>query len=192
LRLNESEASIDEVEWSADGSRLMRQSLDGGIAAPLYRAPAEALLRGLTVSPDGRHLAFRTMDPEAGVAVIHVLPVAGGTARELLRLAKGETIPGSSPGSSIVWTPQSDAVLFVKRIGTASDARNHVWRVPLTTRRPEPIGVSMAGLANIRLRSDARALAFVAGERSADVWVMENFLPPPATPSSTGRAKGPR
>jgi hypothetical protein len=189
LRLGDHDESVSEVEWAGDahavfyhlrdaaGSTIIRRSLVDQASTVLARFAASAGLRGLSGSPDGRHLAFSTVDVRSGETVLHAGPASGSEAIELLRLGPHETIAASSTGSALPWTPASDAVLFVKRRRGGNDARGEAWKVTLATRRAEPLGLSMPGLAGLRVRGDGRALAFTVLGGGAEVWVMDNFLP---------------
>jgi hypothetical protein len=52
-----------------------------------------------------------------------------------------------------------------------------VVRVAVAGGDPEPIGLEMEALNHLRVHPDGRRLAFVAGYSSAELWVMEDFLP---------------
>lgn len=197
------ETSIDELEWSPDGqtmfyrardaagTRLMRQTRDSATPHEIYRAPAAASAAGLTISPDGKQVAFRTTDLGSRQDLLLVMPSAGGDPREIVRLDRDESIPASSLASPIAWLPTADALLFVKRgkRGAATNA-GELWRVSLTTRQVSPVGLSMPGLRQIRVRPGGGTVALAAGEGRAEVWVMHNFLPSTtAAPAGSGSQK---
>ncbi|MGD2217799.1 MAG: hypothetical protein PVJ64_13670 [Gemmatimonadales bacterium] len=52
-----------------------------------------------------------------------------------------------------------------------------VWHVALAGGEPEPIGLEMEMVQHLRVDPDGRRLAFSAGTSSAELWVMEDFLP---------------
>jgi Tol biopolymer transport system component len=199
-----SEGDKSEAEWSADGraifyhlrdaagSHVMRQALDSNVARELYRAAGAAGLAGLSVSPDGGRLAFRITDAKSGAAVLVTLPIDGGEPTEIVRLGKGETIPASILNGPIAWTPDGAALLYVKRLTTGDERENELWRVPLDTKRPEPIGLAMKGLREVRIRPDGRAIAVAAGQGQREIWVMENFLPSSPGAATNRNAKQPR
>lgn len=70
-------------------------------------------------------------------------------------------------------------MLFVKR--TRGKARSQVqfWRIPAEGGEPTPLDVTIDDLWGLRLHPDGRRIAFGTQENKSEVWVMENFLPPP-------------
>ncbi len=64
-------------------------------------------------SPDGRHIAYISKQPE-GAAQIRVLPLAGGEPWQLTRLAGG-------PVRQLRWSPGGRALLFCHRIQPRED-----------------------------------------------------------------------
>jgi hypothetical protein len=48
----------------------------------------------------------------------------------------------------------------------------------------------MDGLRDITVSTDGRSLAMTAGEYKAEIWMMENFLPPPPAQPVASRRPG--
>lgn len=148
--------------------RFIRRDLQTGVEQELYQSSAPNIERW-ALSTDGRQLAFAAVG-----GAVNVMPATGGEAREL---TKGE---GSI--STIAWTPDGRHLLF----GRSDDKRTtEVWRVPVTGGEPQKLELAMPALHHLRIHPDGRQIAFMAKSLQAEkseVWVLENFLPPPAAP----------
>lgn len=132
------------------------------------------------LSPNCEQIAFSTSTKTSNVVVrtIHVAPLSGGTARQLLELTGLEAIENLTgrPDTGLGWTPDGGYVLFVK--GTAKGPRARaLWRVPVAGGPPEPLGWEMEELREPVISPDGRRIAFTAGGNKKELWVMENFLP---------------
>lgn len=158
--------------WSSDGKLIFYTSIKDGNDVVLMRnlesGEEKELYRGglnnLSVSPDGQWLAV------AIPSGLLILPTAGGSPRELVRIQPPEYIQYNS----VAWTIDGQYLLFGK-------AQSHqpisLWRVPAKGGEPQSLGLKMEGLTNVRIHPDGRQIAFAAGEAKAEVWVLENFLP---------------
>jgi len=167
--------------WAADGKAVVygtmrdasgRQSirlrdLATGADRELYGpVPPSFHITNFDASPDGRSLAFGVGPARPGAEVLYVMPVSGGSPRELLRVdASSET---SARIRDVTWTPDGRHLLF-NRLGTG-------WRISVEGGAPQRLDFALtAG----RLHPDGRRIAFTSGSgRRSEIWVMENFLPP--------------
>jgi Tol biopolymer transport system component len=159
---------------NADEISVRVRSLETGEEREIRHGPAQ----NLTLSPDGRLLAFVAPRAGGGTA-IHVMPPAGGSARELL----GD-VAWQDPGDSrvfLTWLPDSRHLLFTRN--------DRLWSLPVEGGEPRSLGVSMKGRPTIQLSPDGKRLAFTAGEKTTDVWVMENVLPSPRAVRARSGAK---
>ncbi len=147
-------------EWTAEPSRLMTYDMKTGkekeLLSPMY---------WFALSPDGRWLAYTMYESAPRAQLVKLMPAAGGPARELYRQPQ----PGRIV--SLTWTPDGRYLLFAKR--------NQLWRLPAQGGEPEQLDLAMDGLRDLRVHPDGRRLAFTAGRNRQEIWVMENFLPPP-------------
>ena len=100
-----------------------------------------------------------------------ILPIAGGSPRELLRVQPPEHIQPFS----VDWTRDGQYLLFAKGKGSVQQSAS-LWRIPAKGGEPQPLGLTMKGLYGLRVHPDGRQIAFAAGEGKFEVWVMENFL----------------
>lgn len=116
------------------------------------------------LSPDGREVALTTQDK------LSVYPTAGGEPRDLV---KAKDI------NAFTWTRDGKFILYgLLRKGTKNI--NDLWRIPSAGGEAQKLDLGMINLMHMRVHPDGRRVVFTAGDRpeKAEVWVMENFLPP--------------
>jgi Tol biopolymer transport system component len=171
--------------WSPDGSkiyykptptRIVERDVKSGEEREVFSQP------GLDIyepAPDGRHLAVRTLVEGVAERLANVLLVSfdGSQPRELFPAA----LDGQNTQRTIAWTPDGKAVLVLKR---PTDAPSELWLAPVDGGLPRkvdtigdgwPSGALDSGFA---LSADGQQIAFLTGSSSAEVWALENFLPP--------------
>ncbi len=138
---------------------IIARDLQTGQEKELYRGPQ---LRSMSLSSDGRQLAFVERQPQAGASrALKVMPVTGGAPRTLI-----EGVGWQGP---VAWTPDSRQLVFARG--------DELWRMPVEGGNPHKLGLAMEQLSDLRIHPDGRRIAFVAGRHKTEVWVMENFLP---------------
>ena len=164
-------------EWTPDGQSLVfvrktddcaciiRRELASGQEVVLHRMPPSDLQVRAAVAPDGRFVAV--LSGEAARPRLTLVPASGGPDRVLY---ESEDLAWLS---FVDWSADSRHVL----IGRGRD-EIAVWRVPVAGGEPEPTGLAMKGLNELRISSDGRRVVFTGGENQGEVWVMKNFLPP--------------
>lgn len=142
-------------------------------------------LYSVSVSPDGERLAMRAHDEQTRSQVLLVMPAAGGEARELVRIDREESNGRVTP----VWTPDGRHVVFVK--GARGKPTRYVqpWRVPAEGGEPQRFELTIDELWSLRLHPDGRRIAFGTSGGKAEVWVLENFLPPLDASRAQGRKR---
>jgi Tol biopolymer transport system component len=158
------------VEGGPDGMsvRVFRKDLVGGGLEEVYGSTG--WVRRLVLSPDGSSLVAALQLPEHQTQVV-LFPAAGGEVRELTPIDPRSVI-------SLAWTPDSKTILYARQKEPAPTFSTvEVLRVAVEGGEPEPIGLEMEMLSQLRIHPDGRRLAFVAGEPSGELWVMEDFLP---------------
>ena len=147
-------------------SSIWVRGRDGGDEREVYRGPGLEL----SLSPDGRWLAFFTRGPNGGPSIA-LLPAAGGPVRTLHTWSSTEV-----SSRVITWLPNSQGLLFGRE--------GALWSLAVEGGEPRRLALASKGLRFLTLSPDGRRLAFTAGERTSEVWVMEN-LPAPLRPTST-------
>jgi Tol biopolymer transport system component len=184
---------VEWPAWSADGKvifarwikwpqKIVVRDVQSGAEKELYRATSPAFVSHLAVSPDGQQVAFLWYDRPAGDASIRVVPIAGGDARELVKL----------PPLADYWLPlfaldwDSDSRHLIYAPSSAEPGRKlEFWRTSLDGGEPQNLDLSLDGVLpfGLSVHPDGRRIAFAAGTPlRTEVWVLENFLPPLKAP----------
>lgn len=147
-----------------------------GAERTIFEAGEGLRLGSPAVSPDGKHVAFRLMPRAAGLAApgqrsFMVIPLAGGTARELTTHQDNQSRWGL-----IAWSPDGQHVYFVD--ATGENRELELWRIPAAGGKRHKVGLSMAGnMAALSIHPDGRRIAFHGPYLEPGTWVLENFLP---------------
>jgi Tol biopolymer transport system component len=176
-------------QWSPDGKKLYysirgQGFLEWDVATQSSRPVFQhtPLFDEVNVSPDGRFFAARTGNASAPSASLLVVPVDGGEPRELLRLSQPEHFGGLR---TIVWARDSRSLLVTKIVESRAD----LLLVPIDGQPARRLDIdptmwtqgSMGFLdSGFSLSPDGRRLAFLTGKNAAEIWALENFLPPAA------------
>ncbi len=152
---------------------IFRVDVVTGEETALYEPPAASVLGNLSISPDGRWLAFGLALQPTKTAQLLVVSTGGGRPRELFSQAN-EGVAFGVGG----WTRDGRRIFFVR---TTPDAeQKHVgelWAAPLDGHAPERLGLSMRALRDVRVSPDGTRISFTSGYPETDLWVFENFLP---------------
>ena len=180
---------VHQAVWSRDGraifytrhdsstksSLILVHDLATGREKELYRAVIPGLIGGgLAVSPNGKQLAFITGDQATRSQALKVMPAAGGETRDLLRAQEPEVIAWQG---GLAWTPDGREVLFGMHSTSLEEQTVELWRISAEGGEPEKLELAMENLRGLRFHPDGQRIVFTAGQRKAEVWVMENFLP---------------
>ncbi len=158
-----------ETEQSTGVSRIVRRSLEGGPVKEIHQGDGT-----FVASPDGRQIGFVSWDPDQKTtALINVVSITGGEPRELARVSWCRAID---------WTPDGRHLIYGQdpNFGQEPIEEEHheFWRVAVEGGEPQKLGPAVKGrLSRVRLHPDGKRLALVVNDFSAEVWVMENFLP---------------
>jgi Tol biopolymer transport system component len=144
----------------------------GGEARELIRRPGG--LGAVNFSPDGRYIATRATDPTAKSIIFLLIPTFGGGPRELQR------VPDSMTVSFFMWTPDSRAVYL--KSSQLNLERTEVWSFPVDGSAGRKLDINADHIWGFVLSPDRRHIAYVRQSGpttalSAEVWVLENFLP---------------
>ncbi len=173
-------------KWSPDGTHVYYRKncpvsdserctlADRDLRTGSERTVTSGALGNFSVSPDGQSIAVLKGGPiglAAAQAVVQVRIDTGAT-RDLLRAGPSEILP---PWASLPWTPDGKAVLVRKR------TPNELWVVPMTGAAPYKFEADVRTWAfnpfsPLSLHPDGRRVAFVSGNVSSEVMVLDNFL----------------
>jgi Tol biopolymer transport system component len=179
LVLSEPGGYVNSVGFSSDNRKLyyrrqdpstredvvLERDLDSGRDREVTRG--RHLFTGF-VSPDGRYLSYRAPDREEKASVLWVIPVAGGAAREVLRVKEPEFVnPGPFLGDSVL----------VRKVLDSGNQAAEFWLAPLHGGQARKLDLEVTNARNLQIHPDGRQVVFEAGENRGEVWVLENFLP---------------
>jgi Tol biopolymer transport system component len=172
--------------WSHDGQAIFYQRFDSknrreafvcrdlgsGTETELLQVRPPDYLDNLTLSRDGKCLAYVFGNRETGQQAIHVLPVDADHSRELLQVqGRGFVV------TSLEWTRNDKELLFVKTSGDGK--RSQVYELMAVMSEggePRRLRVFKDYIRDLRLHPEGNVLAFAMGRREIEVWVMEGFL----------------
>jgi len=156
----------------AKNDRVLVHDLETGQEREIFKA--DAMVRGLALSSDGRQLAFFPTYPGTERArVIKIISSRGEPVREIGL----DNVPLVEAFSTIAWTPDG-RYLVAGTPATTLNQKSDVWRVPVEGGPFQKVGISMDGLDELRMNPDGKRIAFTAGEFKSEVWVLEHFLTP--------------
>jgi len=171
------ELSPDEKTlFYSQGGAVFRRQIAGGEQKSIYDLPEEAEGGWITwaLSPTAEFIAVGFNEPtkeaKEYVTSIVVVPSGGGEITELLRRNE----PGGQL-TAVAWSRDSTTVLTTVQ-------RNfdtiEFWQVPTKGSQPRKITEAKLGWCySLRVHPDGQRIAFMAGHRRHELWVMENFLP---------------
>ena len=93
-----------------------------------------------------------------------VVPTGGGEAREVLR---------TDHYRIHTWTPDGNGIVYLKWVGEESA----LWQVSVEDGESRKIETGLEHVLALRLHPDGEHVVIYVYEDSAEVWMMEGFLP---------------
>jgi len=180
LTTEDAESNL-EGTYSADGTTMFNRYADWrrGIfrlnlatreRRSLYVPPAgeDLATENLSLSPDGRTLAFHARQDAAGTASLMIVPANGGEAKAMMTVKR----PEAFLIGSFTWTPDSKAILASRTRAQVSK----IWRVPVDGSPPSKIEFPSMRVQGLRLNRDGKTIAFTNVKNRSEIWVFERFL----------------
>jgi Tol biopolymer transport system component len=160
-------------------SSIRAHDVQTGKETEIYTLTRPKAIASLGLSTDGQ-IAFAVGDISKlqQPLSLKVMPATGGEAREVCQ------INGDLGINRLIWTPDSQRILFVLRHQDPAKPGNtdqmfEVWQVPSAGGPPQKVGLAMERLRDLTIHPDGKRLAFTVGQLKPEVWVMENFIPAP-------------
>ena len=128
----------------------------------------------LNISPDGQWLALGY--PRSRTPHLVLVSTATGESRELIRFKRGTQI-GVFPSTS--WSRDGNYLLLGIKDPESDHDNFELCRISIAGAEIEKLGLSMDGeFVNLNVHPDGQHISFsTSGQPSAEIWVMENFLP---------------
>ena len=160
-------------EFAKKRCRIMCLDLDTKETKELYQKEAPPDIGNLGVSPDGNSLMFVTGEPDWPL-IVKIIPLPNGTPRDLIKSKDS----ASGVGTAYFWSPDGKGLLFFMDASKGKEKKKEIWFVPAEGGDPQSLGLTInENPSSVSLHPDGRRLAFSFSQPSAEVWVMENFLP---------------
>ncbi len=113
----------------------------------------------------------------AKLHAIRLLPLQGGKAKDLAQIKIGLT------QDALARSQDSRFLYFAAKTAPASQDAE-IWRLSLEDGKRVSTGVRLPEINALRMQPDGRRLAFVAGKREGEIWMLENFWPKTAASPS--------
>jgi Tol biopolymer transport system component len=167
--------------WSSDGKMIfyiseqaiLVRDLETNEEKQLFRSEGQIRPAHLSITPDGRQLAF-SLSGTVPVTSLMVMPAVGGSPREILVLKDPESIPSGFNGC-VEWSADGRQILFVKKQKPESF---ELWQIPVEGGKLQNLGITNQGIiSGLRVHPNGKRVAFTSAKLGGDVWVIENFVP---------------
>ncbi len=175
--------------WARDGgsifytisqpTRIVRRDLASGAEKEIVRiTTSPAGVPRLSVSPDGRTLAYIAREPgNRMIRTINLVSTDGGPSRDIYRTGENEGMGG------LAWTPDGRHIVFRKMVHPPDSSNrlppSEFWRVTADGSRAERMEMKVqSGRGPFSLSPDGRRLAIAVGESKIELWALENLTAP--------------
>ncbi|HDT12749.1 MAG TPA: tetratricopeptide repeat protein, partial [Candidatus Aminicenantes bacterium] len=116
-------------EFAKKRSRIMSIDLITRESRELYRQDAPPDVGGLSVSPDGKELVFKTLAPD-DLQILKAIPLPGGPPREIIRAKSSAFGVSLSVHAAFCWTPDGKRILFFRDVGQGQAKKSELCSVP--------------------------------------------------------------
>jgi Tol biopolymer transport system component len=158
-----------KMDKKTQKSQLVAQNLETQKIDELY---VSEWLHALALSPDEQMFAFAEGEWPANMK-LNTLPIKGGKSQTLHTFGKDEW------PRTIVWTPDGRYILFSKGEEGSEENKEKfsLWRISPEGGEPKELGLNTSEISHLRIHPDGQHIAFHSGNRTEEIWVMENFLP---------------
>jgi TolB protein len=162
-------AQVFFIKFGAGPAAIWKVSIEGGPAVPVSRLTNATTEGVLSLSPDGRWLAFRyvSVQPEAGsedsTMQFGALPTDGASEPKLFDL------PARRP--MIQWSADSDAFYYIS--GTPNSSS--LWRQPLDRSESQKLCDFPDRIFNFSWSHDRKNLVLSRGKQYGDAILITNL-----------------
>jgi Tol biopolymer transport system component len=173
-----------QTAWSPDAKsifytlgnpvKVLRRDLESGQDIELASMNGPVGLPRIALSPDGKWLAFTSIDMMNEPRKLMLIPAAGGSAREIYRTNAGDSV------QCIFWTVDGQSIWLKKYTNPLDDKGKptiEFLSVSPDGQNVRKLEMSVLGAMDLRLHPDGRQGAFWTGQSKLELWALENFLP---------------
>jgi DNA-binding winged helix-turn-helix (wHTH) protein/Tol biopolymer transport system component len=147
--------------------RILRIPVEGGESVEVARVLGEFLVGRLSISPDGKRLAYPYEEySPAPILKLAIISAEGGPLTVI-------TAPGGAYGyGSLLWSPDGKNLQYVLTENGASN----VWEQPLDGNKPRQLTTFSSGeIFDFHWSLDGRRLLLTRGEVSSDAVLISNL-----------------
>ena len=170
--------------WAPDGKsifyhvgnpvRILRHDIDANRDIELVKTSMNGLSE-ISLSPDGKWLAFTSRQALGSLTRVSLVSPAGGPIREIFTTNPGEIVQW------LQWTPDGRSIWLRKYI-PAADAKMkpkfEFLSISPDGQRIRKLDQSLIATGINRFHPGGRQLAFSFGQSRIELWALENFLQP--------------
>jgi hypothetical protein len=162
------------IAWHKNGGLTLYDTATGG--SRTWHDPGVTGLRDHVMAPHTSAVAYvATRKDLHGEPATLMVWGGSGDPRELLRLHEPEQL------KLVGWTPDGLNLLIIRWSFDSAGGRRvgneALWRMPITGSAPIATGLALEGLRDVSLHPNGRQIAFNAGYKRSEPWMMENALP---------------
>jgi Tol biopolymer transport system component len=166
------------VDKKNDRAEICVRDLDSGDEKVLYGV-SPAVNGALALSPDRRWVSTLDSSRSKDGKVLSVISTDSGEVKRLFKFSQKDN-PGFIRHA---WSADSKSVFYTRRVATQGSYKFEVWRLPVDGGQPQRTGLEMPGaIDHMSAHPDGEHVAFEnmapMSVNPAEIWVMENFLPP--------------
>jgi Tol biopolymer transport system component len=172
---------VFRASWSRNGKslfyaqgmpvRILRRDLESGRDVELATMKGPIGMPRIAPSPDGKWLAFTALDVMKEPVKLLLISVAGGPSKEIYRTSEGEYIQW------LEWTPDGRSIWLMKYRQAVDPKMKPFYE--FMSLSPDGKDVRKLELSNMgRIHPEGRQIVYHSGQVKAELWALENFLPP--------------
>lgn len=159
----------DRTGAPREEGRIVTHDLRTGEERVLFRMmeDADQQIRRMVVSPDGSRLAYVLWRPDDDNDLM-LLPLSGGEPERIVsdRIQWPE------------WGPDGRHIYYARALDPdALESSHELMRVSVGGGEPESAGLTMPAMGDLAIHGGTHRLALVSGRPSAELWIMDGFLP---------------
>jgi Tol biopolymer transport system component/DNA-binding winged helix-turn-helix (wHTH) protein len=145
--------------------KVRRVPIEGGTPEDIVDNPGEAIPGNVTISPDGKLIAFpfdvNTPQPSLKIAIV---PINGGRILKTLDVPSGITGPR--------WSPDGHSLQYL----LDRDGATNLWELSFAGGKPTQLTTFSSGeIFDFNWSTDGKRLVLVRGEATSDVVLLSNL-----------------
>lgn len=156
--------------WPGGEFQVLAEDVATGATNVLYRTSQP--IRNIALSRDGTKIALWRVDDTKKIFELMVLRTAGGDPILLLSRPSEKVL-----AAGLAFSPDGHWIYYAGREDMSADLPGKLLRVSVEGGAPQETGLSTTWLTRFSIHPNGNRIAFASGSRSAEVWMLENFVP---------------